>query len=229
MVRKMKKIRNLLWGLVLIGIGIIWGLNAFDMIHINLFFRGWWTLFIIVPCFIGLFKEDGKVGNIIGILIGVGLLLGVRGVINLSIAVKLIVPIIFVLIGISVIFKDFGVKKVTKKIKDFTEEDLAETCATFSEQKVILRDNEFQNAKLDAIFGGVHFDIQACNIKENGYIKASAIFGGITIIAPSNVNVKVKSTSIFGGSENKLQDKYDPNNPTILVDALCLFGGVTVK
>ena len=67
----MKKTSNIMWGIVLIIVGIIFGLNSLDIADINLFFDGWWTLFIIVPCFIDLFKEKNKTGNIIGLLIGI--------------------------------------------------------------------------------------------------------------------------------------------------------------
>ena len=54
----MNKISNLLWGFVFIIVRVIFGLNALEITDINIFFDGWWTLFIIVPCFIGLFKDD---------------------------------------------------------------------------------------------------------------------------------------------------------------------------
>lgn len=47
----MKKIENTVIGFILIIIGVIIGLNAFHITNIDLFFDGWWTLFIIVPCF----------------------------------------------------------------------------------------------------------------------------------------------------------------------------------
>ena len=59
----MNKISNLLWGLVFVVLGVIFGLNALEITDINVFFDGWWTLFIIVPCFIGLFKDEDKTGN----------------------------------------------------------------------------------------------------------------------------------------------------------------------
>ena len=61
----MKKFGNVLWGIVLIIIGLIIGGNALGIVNINIFFDGWWTLFIIIPCFIGLFKDDEKTGNLI--------------------------------------------------------------------------------------------------------------------------------------------------------------------
>ena len=71
----MKQIRNSLWGLVFIILGLVVGLNALGITNINLFFKGWWTLFIIVPCFIDLFKEKNKIGNVIGLIFGILLLL----------------------------------------------------------------------------------------------------------------------------------------------------------
>ena len=109
---KMNKISNSLWGLVLILLGLIIGLNALDITDINIFFDGWWTLFIIVPCFIGLFKNESKTGNIIGLIIGILLLLGSQNIINFALIWKLIVPIILIIIGLSFIFKDAFNKKV---------------------------------------------------------------------------------------------------------------------
>ena len=56
----MKNFGNILWGIVLIIIGLIVGGNALGITNIDIFFDGWWTLFIIIPCFIGLFKEREK-------------------------------------------------------------------------------------------------------------------------------------------------------------------------
>lgn len=225
----MKKFGNLLWGLVFIIIGIIWGINSLGIASINIFFTGWWTLFIIVPCFIGLFREREKMGNLIGLLIGIVLLLCTRGMLSFDLIIKLLLPAILVIIGINIIFKDIIAGKVSKQIKKINTDGTEEYCATFSEQKVILRDDEFKNAKLDAVFGGVKFDFTACNIKEDGVIKASAVFGGVNILVPPNVNIKVKSTSIFGGVSNKYERAYNKDLPTIYIDALCLFGGVDIK
>ena len=76
----MKKFKGALWGLALIAIGVIFALNALNITDINIFFEGWWTLFIIVPCFISLFGKGDKTGDVIGILIGIGLLLPSRDV-----------------------------------------------------------------------------------------------------------------------------------------------------
>ena len=50
----MKNITKILWGTALIAVGGIIALNAFGITDIELFFDGWWTLFIIVPCLVGI-------------------------------------------------------------------------------------------------------------------------------------------------------------------------------
>ena len=85
----MKKFRNIIWGLILIIIGFIMAGNSLGITNIDLFFDGWWTLFIIIPCFTGLFKENEKTGNIIGLIIGVALLLACQNVIDFDVIAKL--------------------------------------------------------------------------------------------------------------------------------------------
>ena len=67
----MKKLSYILWGIVLMAAGVVLALRIFGITGADIFFDGWWTLFIIVPCAIGLFTEREKTGNIIGIVIGV--------------------------------------------------------------------------------------------------------------------------------------------------------------
>ena len=98
----MKKFGNVLWGIVLIVIGLIIGGNALGITNINIFFDGWWTLFIIIPCFIGLLKDNEKTGNLIGLLIGVALLLACQDVLDFDLIWKLAFPTILVVIGVSI-------------------------------------------------------------------------------------------------------------------------------
>ncbi len=224
----MKKFGDLLWGLFFIALGLIIGLNAMGITHINIFFSGWWTLFIIVPCFIGLFKDEEKTGNLIGLAIGSILLASAQGLISIEVFMKLIIPIIFVAIGLSIIFKGVLKSAITEKIKSVNKNNLDSYCATFSEQKVNMNGEEFKGANLEAVFGGVELDLDGAHFSEDRVIYASAIFGGIEIRVPKNVNVKVKSNSIFGGVKNVVSNTNE-NVPTIYVNASAIFGGVDIK
>ena len=228
----MKNFGNVLWGIVLIAIGIIIGVNSLGIAHINIFFDGWWTLFIIVPCFIGLFKEREKTGNIIGLIIGIVLLLCCQGLLNFDLIWKLALPTILVIIGISFIFKDTFDHKINGEIKKLNKNRVKDNgyCATFSGQNVNFDGEKFNGTDLTAVFGGLKCDLRNAVIESDSVINVSSIFGGTEIIVPENVKVKIKSTSMFGGVDEKRKNKSDNQESyTIYINATCLFGGVEIK
>lgn len=225
----MKK-ENVLWGLGFIIIGILVLVNALGIIKINVFFKGWWTLFIIIPCFVNIFKDNDKTASIIGTVFGILLLLAVREVINFDLLWKILLPLVLIIIGLSLIFKDKVSDKVKDEIKKLNKNSKDEYTATFSGQDLNFDDEEFNGCELNAIFGGIKCNIKNAKLKDDVVINASSIFGGITLYVPKDVNVKVVSNSIFGGvSGNYNKNKNDKKGKTIYVNATCLFGGVEIK
>ncbi len=229
----MTKVKNIILGLILIAVGVFVALNVFDVIDVDILFDGWWTLFIIIPSFLGLFDKGEKTGNIIGLLIGIGLLLSCQNVIDFDILWKLALPAILVIIGLSIIFKNTTDKKTTEKISELKnnadKNGKNNCCAFFSGQDINFSGEQFSGGRFTAIFGGIECDLRNAIIENDVLINADAIFGGIDIIAPSNVKVKVKSVSIFGGSSNKAIFTGNENSPTIYVNSTCIFGGLDVK
>lgn len=224
----MKDKGNLIWGIILIVVGIIIGLNSLGIANINIFFDGWWALFIIIPSLADIIKRPNKASNYGWLVLGIVLLLCAQDILKFEVIGKLIFPAILVFIGLSLLFKDKVGKKVKEKIKTLNEEDLEEYYATFSGQEINKAGEVFNGASLNAIFGGIDLKLQDAKIQKDILINATAVFGGIDIIVPSNVNVKVQSTSIFGGTDNKIT-KQTENLPTIYVKAFCLFGGTDIK
>lgn len=222
------KISNLLWGIVFIVVGLILGLNALEITNINLFFDGWWTFFIIVPCFIDLFKDEDITGNVVGLVIGLCLLLACNDLIDFVLIWKLMIPVILVLIGLSFIFKDTINSKVKKEIKRLNKVNDNEYCATFGSQNVGFNDEEFNGCNLTAVFGEIKCDLRDAVIKEDCVINVSAIFGSVTVLVPENIKIKVTSTPIFGGISNKVQNKKE-GKVTLYLNGTCLFGGVDLK
>ena len=107
----MKKISNAIWGAVLVLLGIIFALKIFNVVDVDIFFDGWWTLFIIIPAVAGLFLEREKIGNLFCLAIGVFLLLCSQDVIEFSWAWKIFVPAVIVVIGLKLLLADvFGYK-----------------------------------------------------------------------------------------------------------------------
>ena len=226
----MKKFENILWGIAFIVVGLILAGNAIGITNIDIFFDGWWTLFIIVPCFIGLFNDSDKTGNVIGLVIGGALLLACQGLLNFEMVWKLVVPVALVIIGVSIIFKDSIHGKINSEISKInkSQKDIPSYCATFSEQNANFENEEFKGADLTAVFGGVKCDLRQAIINSDTVIKAESIFGGVEIYVPSNVKVKIKSTPIFGGVTDKSVHNQESEH-TIYINSTCICGGVDIK
>ena len=227
----MKKTSKILWGAVLIAIGVIFSLNAFGITDIKVFFDGWWTLFIIVPCFIGIFTDREKTGNIIGLLIGLFLLLCCQNVLSFGMLWKLAIPAVIVIIGLKLIlgglFGDRAVKMISESRQN--GDNIKIGCATFSGQDMNFDGEVFSGAELTAVFGGVECDLRTAIIKKDCAITASAIFGGIDIYVPDYVNVKINSNSIFGGVSGKNKRPPIQGGVTLYINATCIFGGIDIK
>lgn len=226
----MRKFSNIMWGLVLIALGVIIGLNSLGLTSIELFFDGWWTLFIIIPCFIGLITDKEKTGSIIGLIVGVLLLLGCQDIISFETFWKLLIPMLLVILGLSMVFKDIFNSKINRKISELNKNSKSEknVSAYFSGQKVAYSKEEFDGINMEAVFGGIKLDLREAIIKKDVVINARAIFGGIDILVPENINIVVSSSSMFGGVDNKREINQD-NKITIYVNGSSLFGGIDIK
>ena len=93
------RINPMIIGLLLIAAGIIWGGNALGLFQVSLFFRGWWTLFILVPCLYAIIKNGPDVPNIIGLIIGILRFLSARDILPNGTLGKLIIPVILIVAG----------------------------------------------------------------------------------------------------------------------------------
>ncbi len=226
----MKKSNKIIWGIVLVIAGILLAVNSLGIANIDIFFDGWWTLIIIIPCLIGFFTDGDKTGSLIGLAVGVVLLLCSQNIIDWDLVSKLIVPVLVVIVGAKLIFGTFKSNKSTKVMDEVvsTGGKVSAVTATFSGQDVHYNGEVFTGAELNAIFGGIECDLRSAVIDKDCVIKVTAIFGGIDIILPPNVNVKVNSNSFFGGISNKSKNG-NTNAVTIYIEGTCLFGGVDIK
>ena len=225
----MKNLSRVLWGIVLIFIGVIWGLNRTGVAEINIFFDGWWTLFIIVPSAISFFeKGNNKISSLIFLIIGVLLLLAAQGLFEFEILWEILLPAIVVLIGLFLIFGnkvDFNIKEKTKCLDSKDTENIF---AAFGEQNVNKAGENFEKANLNAIFGSVKLDLREAKLEKETAIGAWAIFGGIEILVPKDCIVKVKGTPIFGGISNERKNNEDAKK-TIYIEGYAVFGGIEIK
>jgi hypothetical protein len=88
-------------GLLLILIGALFLLNQLGIFNANIFFDGWWTLFLIVPAIMSMNKQGLTTGNTVLLIIGVVLLLSEQGLDFKG----YLVPAVLIAIGVSIFIR----------------------------------------------------------------------------------------------------------------------------
>lgn len=226
----MKDYTKYIIGFLLIFIGLILGLNAFGITNINLFFSGWWTLFIIIPSLVGLINDKEKTSSLIFLIIGVWLFLAERDLIEYELLIKLLLPVILISIGLLLVFKDVlsingkEIKKINANNKESNN-----YIAVFGSQDLKFEDEKVENLDLKSLFGGIKLDLRDAKIEKDIVINTLSVFCGIDIYVPDDVKVKVSSTPFFGGVEVKRGKQSSKKEITIYLNSVCIFGGVDVK
>lgn len=230
----MKQIKPIVWGVAIIALGVIFGGNALGLFNFDVFFDGWWTLFIIIPSFISLVTEKDKLASLGFLAIGVILLLAAQNVFSFGIAWKVILAVVLITIGLSIIVKAMfhskNDKEVEEKVKNLGDgKNMDSQTAIFSGSDRVYKDEVFSGSNLMAVFGGVDLDLRDAKFEKDTVIKAFALFGGIDIAVPNDVKVKLRSGFVFGGFSDDRKNVTEKGKYTIYVDASGGFGGVSIK
>jgi hypothetical protein len=80
------------------------------------------------------------------------------------------------------------------------------------------------------VFGGSNIDLRKAIVPEEGVtISCICAFGGADIIVPRGMRVQTKGIGIFGGFDGANNETDDPYAPTIVIEGIAVFGGVSVK
>lgn len=103
------------------------------------------------------------------------------------------------------------------------------TCVFSGSKKVVISKN-FKGADVTAFMGGAEIDLSQADIQGQAVIDATAVFGGIKIIVPSNWDLKIQNTSAFGNIEDKrrIQNLNADASKQLVIDGTAVFGGIEI-
>ncbi|MBO4416669.1 MAG: hypothetical protein J5801_00950 [Bacteroidales bacterium] len=227
----MKKTFKIILGLALVAAGVLWILSILGVLSFEFSTQGWWALFIIVPCIIGLFTDKDKVGSCIGIGWGVLLLLAAREVISWNMMWQIGLALMIIGLGIHLLFfKKWncnGVYKQTTLSRD--GKDIRRIESSFGKQRLSFAGEKFEGADVESSFGALILDLRGAVLEEDASIDLEASFGAVTIIVPEGLSVKTALTSGFGGVSDNRRIKADGGSPVLYITGKVGFGGVEIK
>ena len=104
-----KGIRNIIYGLcfLIVGIGYLGDLGM--LWNFSIFFPGWWTFALIIPSIINMIEKGFNLGNVIFLLMGIYMFMDINHMIHFEISFQLVGAITCVAFGGWLILK--GVKE----------------------------------------------------------------------------------------------------------------------
>lgn len=232
----MKKDANgIIWGIVLILLGVYFGGKAFGLFeNLNIFFDGFWALIFIIPCFIGLFNNSSKTGNLIGIGIGVYIICASNDIIDWDMIFPLGLATILLIIGIQLLFGKGHKKEKVKYSESYTysydtkdafhKEENSQFYSEKNEGSNTSQNYNQEGGKRDAytaILSGR--DIRYDNKAFHGAV-ISSVLGGVELDLRNAIiceNVTINATVILGGI-----DIFVPNYARVVLNCNPILGGV---
>ena len=229
---------GIILGLLFLIIGGGYLLEVFGVVdNFTIFFDGWWSLFIIVPCFCGLFRRDGaKVGNLIGIAVGLFLLLMAQDVLSGGKLWALLVAAICVLIGVNLMLpkgrKKDGADTYTDRFDrgDKGASDSAERSGFVHVTDAEVIENAVYREVQDAAGGEEETFKETRETYENvgtmDKIVCSAVFSGRDIRVDNSEFTGADLSALFGGIDLNLKNAVIRRNVTI--DVKAVFGGIDI-
>ncbi|MGW8123284.1 LiaF transmembrane domain-containing protein [Roseivirga echinicomitans] len=215
-------------------IGSLWTLDNIGILNIQLpwYFTEWYSIMILIGILIATVREKLGLGLT---FVAIGTAFMLRDIYDYRFRdIFEFWPVIFIIIGISLIFRR-GISKdgYEEKKNNESELDSVDEIAIFSGSERNVTSKQFRGGKLTSIFGGTELNLRNAELATGtNILDVFVLFGGTDIKVPSDMNVKVKVTAIFGGfsDERKMITENEANaGKELIINGLVLFGGGEVK
>jgi hypothetical protein len=142
-------------------------------------------------------------------------------------------PLILIAFGFFYIIRQRGHDTPIGQKADGSMDFLDDT-NVFGGGDVSITSNNFKGGKITSVFGGSNYDLTSAKLSEGAnVIDFFAMFGGGTFIVPSDWNIKLDVTTVFGGFSDKRRVTSNPSlsdpSKELYIKGFVLFGGGELK
>jgi hypothetical protein len=114
----------------------------------------------------------------------------------------------------------------------YSQDDVVDSTNIFSGTKKVVLSKNFKGGEIVSVFGGCEIDLTQADMTAAAELEVTAIFGGATLIVPSNWAINHSETvTIFGGIGDKRRITPSPDAPTktLVLRGTMIFGGMEIK
>jgi len=195
-----------------------------------------WQMLLIALGFINLFGKQSHIVGLILIAVGAFFIMPELRIFNFNF-VQLFWPLLLILLGMLIIVsKVFKLTARKHKWEPVTQEIPIEDGYVreenvFSGSKRIIQPGVFKGGKISNIFGGTEIDLSQTTLAEGkSVLNIECIFGGVSLIVPSDWNVVINVKSVVGGfSDERRISKPIDESRQLIIQGSAVFGGGELK
>lgn len=135
-------------------------------------------------------------------------------------------PLVFVLIGISIVWRGLLGRKAEALPED---QATINAVAVLGGSRRTTTSEDFRGGDLVAFMGGVELDLRGAKIgPEPAVIDAFAFWGGVDIKVPPDWTITMRGVPLLGGYEDSTEPPEEPQG-RLIVKGFAIMGGVEVK
>ncbi len=228
--------RKYVFGIIVILIGLVllgsnWGFISYGWKHI--FFS--WQMLLIAIGLISLSSRDNWVPGVILVTIG-GFFLLPRLFFLPPNFTHLFWPAILIVAGLLIIFRKIPGMREWRRNPEashrISQEGYIHEEVVFGDTKPRVTSQEFRGGRVSCVFGNVELDLMQARLAEGTHVlDLNVVFGGITVIVPSDWKIELKMSSVLGGFSDKrtlIRPNLDPTR-LLIIKGGAVFGGGEIK
>ncbi|MBQ5948200.1 LiaI-LiaF-like domain-containing protein [Massilia sp. ST3] len=218
-------------GLLVIGMGLLFLLDNLDILDMHRAFSFWPMLFIVVGT-VKLCDTATPGGRLVGgILVGIGVLLTLDRMDIIDFSWRAVWPLALIGLGAVMLVKAArGRRLLAGSSKDGVADDVIDSTAIMGGFERRVTSQSFRGGEITAVMGGCSLDMRGCAIQPLGeaVINVFTFWGGITIKCPPDWTVVLQGTPIMGGFEDKTVAPPD-GSKRLVIRGYAIMGGVEVR
>lgn len=114
-----------------------------------------------------------------------------------------------------------------------TGNDYVDKSVLFNGSEEIVFSSDFRGGEANAAFGEIKLDLRKVSgLNKSNKLEVNAMFGSIIVYVPSEWQINLKSSAMFGDVQDKrliLDTPITDETPFLNLKAACMFGGIEIR
>jgi predicted membrane protein len=218
---------QLLIGILIIAVGVLFTLDNLGLAHADAYIR-YWPLGLVAVGLLKIWQAregcGGAFGGFVFTLAGLWLL--VEQTVDVRISFDDMWPLLLVFAGVYLVWRGMTGRQRSAALDTH---DAIRATAILSGVTLASSSRTFRGGDITAVMGGCEIDLRQAAINGDAVIEVFAMWGGVEIRVPDDWVVVNQATPILGAVEDKTRRTPGAGAHRLTIRGIVIMGGVEVK